>query len=245
MKKKPTTLISLLFFCASFFQLFGQKQLIQSKFEGTINGRFPIIMNLIFDDNLVEGTLIYKKVGLPIKIIGSIDNNEFTLNEFDTNTQITGTFIAEITGRRLVGYWFSPDGKQMSFVAGQTEEAFAPTKKPFPLSGNYAYNLGKDSGSGSLYVQQVSQDKIIIEMQAVGSSPSFNQATIEKTEISVKNNVAYYENKEYGNCKLKLSFTEGGASVIYMPNGFDCGFGNAVSVVGNYLKFDTKNPKYR
>ncbi len=245
MKKKLIYYIYTMLLCINFSVLFAQNQRIQSKFEGTINGKFPISLSLIIEDNLVEGTLIYKKVGIPIKIVGSIDNGEFTLNEFDDKTQITGTFTGELTGRRLVGYWFSPSGKQMSFLAGISEEEYAPPRKNISLSGNYAYNLDKDSGSGSLYVQQISPDKLIIEMQAVGAAPAFNQAIIEKTEIKVKNNVAYYENTTYGNCKLKISFSDNGASVIYLPNGFDCGFGNAVSVIGNYLKYDNKNPKYK
>lgn len=39
-------------------------------------------------------------------------------------------------------------------------------------------------------------------------------------------------------------FFEGGANIIYLNEAYDCGFGNAASVVGNYFKFDSKAPKF-
>jgi hypothetical protein len=95
-----------------------------------------------------------------------------------------------------------------------------------------------------MYVQQLSKDKIVLEIQAVKGPPSFNQAIIEKKLLKLVRNEAIYENNKFGKCLIKLSFFEGGANIIYLNEAYDCGFGNAASVVGKYFKFDSKAPKF-
>lgn len=79
-------------------------------------------------------------------------------------------------------------------------------------------------------------------MDANRGAPSFNLATVEKTTLKIKNNQAIYKSSEYGKCTIKLHFFEGGVSVAYAGTDSECGFGNAATVTGNYVKISTKKP---
>jgi hypothetical protein len=222
---------------------FAQKKLSQQTYEGLIN-KFPISLSLTFDANLVYGTLLYKRVGQPIKVIGSLEGDEFSLHEFGEKTEITGLYYGIKKGDEINGTWSSPNGKEMKFSVKKTASIEIEKLELKSVSGSYAYSFGKDGGTGNMYVQQLSKDKIVLEIQAVKGPPSFNQAIIEKKSLKLVRNEAIYENSKYGKCLIKLSFFEGGANIIYLNEAYDCGFGNAASVVGKYFKFDSKAPKF-
>jgi hypothetical protein len=222
---------------------FAQKKLSQQTYEGLIN-KFPISLSLTFDANLVYGTLVYKRVGQPIKVIGSLEGDEFSLHEFGEKTEITGLYYGIKKGDEINGTWSSPNGKEMKFSVKKTASIEIEKLELKSVSGSYAYSFGKDGGTGNMYVQQLSKDKIVLEIQAVKGPPSFNQAIIEKKSLKLVRNEAIYENSKFGKCLIKLSFFEGGANIIYLNEAYDCGFGNAASVVGKYFKFDSKAPKF-
>ena len=225
--------------------LFAQTKLTQQTFEGYINNKIPINLSLTFDVNLVYGTLTYTKVGQPIKVIGSIENNNFLIHEFAAKADITGLYYGTKKGDEMSGSWTSPSGKEMKFSVKKTSSIQIDEIEYEAVTGTYAYGFGKDGGTGNIYVRQVEKSKIIVEMQAIRGGPSYNQAIIEKTALKLTGNTAIYENTAFGKCKLKLSFFNGGISIIYLDEAYECGFGNAASVSGNYLKIDNKAPKFQ
>ncbi len=222
----------------------AQNKVLQQTYDGFINKKIAINMSLTFDGNLVYGTLTYKKVGQAIKVIGRLENQTFLLHEFATKAEITGIYYGEKKEDEISGSWSSPSGKEMLFSIKKTATTPIEKLEIKSVTGTYAYSFGKDAATGSLYVQQVDKDKIIVEMQAVKGPPSYNQAIIEKTTLKLIKNEAIYENNEFGKCQLKISFFEGGANIIYLNEAYNCGFGNAASVIGNYIKFNAKAPKF-
>lgn len=240
MKKILVIIVFLSFHLGSF----AQTKLSQVTYDGTINSRIPINLSLTIDGNLAYGILTYKKVGQPIKIIGTIEQENFLLHEFGEKAEITGLFYGTKKGDDISGSWSSPSGKEMKFSVKKSTNATNDKTEIKTVTGSYAYSFGKDGATGSLYVQQVNKEKIIVEMQAVKGAPSYNEATIEKTSLKLVQNEAIYENTEYGKCKLKISFCEDGANIIYIGDAYDCGFGNGASVVGNYIKYENKAPKF-
>lgn len=222
---------------------FAQTKLTQITYDGFIS-KIPINLVLTFDANLVYGTLSYKRVGQPIKVVGSLEKENFTLHEFGDKAEITGMYFGTKKGDDISGRWSNPAGKEMSFSMKKNNIISIDKPEIKSVTGSYAYNFGKDGGSGNMYVQQVGKDKIILEIQAVRGAPSYNQAIIEKTSLKLFKNEAIYENKEYGKCLLKISFFDGGASIIYLDEAYECGFGNAATVAGNYAKFDSRAPKF-
>jgi hypothetical protein len=223
---------------------FAQTKLSEITYEGFINNKIPINLSLTFNGNLVYGTLTYKKVGQPIKVIGSIENNDVLIYEFEEKANITGIYYGTKKGDEISGSWSNPNGKEMSFSIKKTATTQIDKPENNAVTGSYAYSFGKDGGTGNLYVQQVGKDKIIFEVQAVKGPPSYNQAAIEKMSLKLFKNEAIYENNEFGKCKFKISFFDGGANIVYLNEAYDCGFGNGASVIGNYFKFDNKAPKF-
>lgn len=226
------------------FGSFAQTKLSQVTYDGTINNRIPINLSLTIDGNLAYGILTYKKVGQPIKIIGTIEQESFLLHEFGEKAEITGLFYGTKKGDDISGSWSSPNGKEMKFNLKKSTNSTIDKAEIKSVTGSYAYSFGKDGGTGSLYVQQVNKEKIIIEIQSIKGPPSYNQAAIEKISLKLVKNEAIYENTEYGKCKFKISFCEDGANIIYLDEAYDCGFGNGASVVGNYIKYENKAPKF-
>lgn len=239
---KKNFLLLILLFAANF--CVAQTKLPQQFYEGFINSKIPVNLSLTFDANLIYGTLTYKRVGQPIKIIGTIENDNILLHEFADKADITGIYYGTKKGDEISGSWSSPSGKEMNFKIKKTEATQVEKSEIKSVTGSYAYSFGKDGGSGNMYVRQTDKDKIIVEIQAVKGLPSYNQAVIAKNTLKLVRNEAIYESKEFGKCLLKVSFFEDGANIIYLDGGYECGFGNGASVVGNYLKFDSKAPKF-
>jgi hypothetical protein len=233
------TLLLLLFSYCSFAQL------KEYTFEGKINEKIPVKFALIVDGSLIEGFIIYTRVGQPIKIIGSLEGDNMLLHEFLNKDQIVGGFNATRTKEGFSGVWFSTkqDAKELNFTVKKTSEKDIEKQKT-ETTGTYAYSLGKNSGSGMMYVQQGGSGNLVVSILATRGAPSYNQAILDKVTFKMTGNEAIYESTEFGKCKLKATFSNNAASIIYLEDAFDCGFGNAASVVGSYFKTDSKPPKF-
>lgn len=91
-------------------------------FEGTINGKFGIIMTLTKNAKSLSGTYSYKSKGIPIKVSGNLDDKgNLTINEFNDNGSMTGVFKGQLSGINIIGNWEKPDGsKIMSFSISES-----------------------------------------------------------------------------------------------------------------------------
>jgi hypothetical protein len=230
---KHSTLLLLTFLTLRFAT--AQTPLTQQTYEGMINNKFAITLALTSDGNLMYGTLTYKKTGQPIKVVGSLEKDNALLHEFDVKGNVTGTYFGSITNGVFAGSWSSPRGKDMPFLVKKTAQN-SVNRARFDVSGTYAYDFGKDNGSGKVTVKVLPKGNIAVTMDAVTGGPAYNMALIEKATLKLADNVAVYSNNEFGKCKLQLTFFDGGVSIIYLDEAYECGFGNAASVVGNYLK---------
>lgn len=215
-------------------------------YEGAVNDKYPVSLTLTTHDNLVYGTLIYKRSGVPIRVVGTLENGSMLLHEFDTRSGITGIFNGQASAKGYLGSWFSPktNAKELTFSLTQISRSPAPALPSFDPTGTYAYSFGKEAGAGTIYVQQTTNNQILVMMEANRGAPSYNMAIVEKTTLRLKGNQAVYRSKEYGKCTIKLTFFEGGASVMYVGDDYECGFGNAATVTGNYVKTNSKAPTF-
>jgi hypothetical protein len=215
-------------------------------FDGSVNDKYPVSLTLTTDDNLAYGTLVYKRSGIPIRVVGSLQGGNLTLHEFDKGSGVTGVFSGQASARGYLGQWFAPkiNAKEMPFSLTQTSQQPAPSRTVGVLTGTYAFNFGKESAAGELLVHQIGTDRVTIAFDANRGAPSFNLATIDKTTLKLRGNQAVYSTKEFGRCTIRLTFFEGGVSVVYVGEDYDCGFGNGASVSGNYVKTSSKVPVF-
>jgi len=91
-------------------------------FEGTINGKYGIIMTLSKNKENLSGTYFYKNQGALIQISGTIDDNgSLIINEFNNKGNMTGIFKGQLINNNIIGQWTKPDGtKAMTFSISES-----------------------------------------------------------------------------------------------------------------------------
>ena len=82
-------------------------------FNGTINGKFSIEMNIEVDEQgSVNGEYWYTKKRIPIELRGSIKDGTVSLEEYSEGAR-TGIFSGSFTTPTLItGTWAAPDGSK-------------------------------------------------------------------------------------------------------------------------------------
>lgn len=234
------------FLCFFFSQYSHSQNRIQKTFEGTINNTISIVLTLTQDGSAVFGNVVYTKKGIPITVVGHIEEGNLFANELMANGTVTGTYSGTLKGETISGSWFAPknNSKELKLNLKQTNSSNVAAK-PLPnLTGTYFYSFGKDNSSGELKIIQTDPSKITLGFDCINGPPAYNMAMIDKTTVKLIGNQAIYENNEFGKCKLRLIFETNLVQVDYVGDAYDCGFGNAASVVGNYIKVKTGKPVF-
>jgi hypothetical protein len=215
-------------------------------YDGSINDKYPVSLTLTTNENLLYGTLIYKRSGLPIRVVGTIEKGNLLLHEFYGKSTVTGIFNGQASAKGYLGSWFSPkaNAKELTFALTETSRNPAPIATTVDPTGTYAYTFEKDGPSGQIYIKQLIGNQIAVAMDANRGAPSYNMATVAKITLKIRNNQAVYTSREFGKCTIKLHFFEGGVSIAYVGDDYECGFGNAATVTGNYVKTSSQPPTF-
>jgi hypothetical protein len=237
------SILSLLL-CFIAFQLTAQS-LTQKVYEGTIMAKIPIILTLTQDGSALFGTVVYKKKGIPITVVGRTYESTLFLHELMNNGDVTGIYSMEVKGSELTGIWMAPKGnaKELKIALKEISKKTVPMKPLPDLTGTYAYSFGNEGGSGELLVQQ-SGTKFFIALSAVTGGPAYNQAFIDKTALTLKGNKAVYSTNEFGSCKVQFTFSQNAVRADYLNDAIDCGFGARASASGNYIRSSTGKPNF-
>lgn len=132
--------------------------------------------------------------------------------------------------------------KQKVFNLDSDEESDSKNidNKKDNLTGFYAFGdyTNRDNYSGVLSVKKVSENKVYFEIVGYRGKPSYNQG-IARGEIELINNKGTFNIKDSDNsikCSISFNFTDNKIIVNETAYGFECGFGNNVSVEGTYNK---------
>lgn len=175
-------------------------------FEGTINGKYGIIMTLTKNTGNLSGTYTYKSQGTPIKISGTIDDNgNLTINEFNDKGNMTGIFKGQLSSSNIIGQWTKPDGsKTMPFsISESTNSETTIAKTESNKSDDYS------NWSGTYYDQFGRSLKI--------TGPASDGAV--KFELTPQNNASCAEDVWTGTAYLTSS-----AVANYTEDGSECHF---------------------
>ena len=87
------------------------------RFEGKINNKYGIVMQLRILGSEVSGTYHYTSRNSPINLSGYLDNDGTIRLEEKTDGKITGQFAGTYNSSEISGTWISADGKtKMPFV---------------------------------------------------------------------------------------------------------------------------------
>jgi hypothetical protein len=195
-------------------------------------------------DGFLTGEVVYTKSGKPIKVAGKVDGDYFTVYEFDKSGNITGIFSLQVKGDSLSGTWYSPqNGKNYDFKSTKAQSVrnididslFTP--KPAPL-GRYRYSFGEEKGYGEFTCEDILQDLVHLQLDAVTPAPAFHIAALDDTvafELGMKATVLPYSAND-GACQFNITFFDTFASIDYVDNKMECDFGYNAHPVGIYCK---------
>lgn len=237
-----------LFACLA--QLGLQAQTLNRKtYDGLISGSSSIRVVLNFDGDAVFGTIKHKNTGVTNTVIGFSDITGVFFYEFKSNGDVLATYTARVKDdgklRGVSLSKWSDFQEERSLTLTKIDHTTFNRKPIKSYTGTYVFQLSSDLGRAKMLVEQVGSNKIAISIHGISGSPMYNDAIINKRTVTLTSNRAYYVQYGYDKCKLKINFTEEGATVDFYDNGTECGFGAGATVKGMYLKISDDKPIFK
>jgi hypothetical protein len=208
------------------------------KWTGTIGKNTVATGWLAERDNIIVGSIMYKKSGKPIPLRGvRIDSAEYRIEEFGPKGIVSGILTGTINKNIFSGQWFSPKTRREHTLRLHLQEPLAASKPLLSpvqdFSGTYRYNYAEEGPQGQLTVHRRG-DAAVISFDNVTAAPAYNQATIEPVTVAVSGNEIVYHKEE--SCVIRIRFYNDIAVVDYVDDASDCLFGMNATVSGVYLK---------
>ena len=209
---------------------------------GTINNKIPVSLVYTLKDSLITGSITYLNTTKkePIKIIGTLEEGDYRLLEFEKSGNITGILSGTPTSDSFVGTWFSPKSrKDLPFSLKLSESAKTHIKDSSignTVFGKYTYQYGEDGPTGSLTITDLGDNKAAFSINSVTGEPAYNLADLPTDTIEFHGNTFTYPLPDSDNCEIKVSFYPGFAFVKYTKGPCEGYFGHNATVEGVFLK---------
>jgi hypothetical protein len=214
----------------------------KTNLSGKIDGKIEASLELYQADDVIRGTITYKKSGKPILVLGNAgENGTIFLREFLPDGKISGGMSGELDDKKFSGSWYGNDKdlKLEMNVTNQMEDVEWPFDVSGSVAGEYAYHYPEEStgdpgAAGTLKVKQ-SGNKITFSFDCVNGPPAYSIATVEDTEAVLDGNRV--DVKLSGlDCAFSIQFFKGFA-IVHQKNGYiQCEFGNGAGIEGQYVK---------
>lgn len=173
--------------------------------KGTIGDTIPVSIWVEINNNLVVGEIIYTKMKAqtPIRLLGTVSEHNFYLNEMLPDGEITGTIWACIHNDILEGQWRSPikirekgsifdfsKSKQLPLRLTKAPTLLMPytwDAAPTAIEGEYAYSYGNNAASGGLSIERTKNGSYTASITSTIGAPSFHMAMFPLTESDEQN----------------------------------------------------------
>jgi hypothetical protein len=215
---------------------FAQKAMFQSDyirtFEGSINGKLPVVFQLAKTWESLEGRYYY--TGKPTKsfinLSGNVDSNgKFTIYEvFKGKT--TGQFVGQIDANlNAKGTWSDSSGKKKYPFVWKAQKSLE-SKSVTTWEGTWYRNLLFNEGIMMIGNIQNNEFQFNISVSSGG-----NQGTISGF-AKIDGQKATRIKSDYPDCNMIFTFKKDSVMIDATGAGFTCGLGNGVSLGGRYEK---------
>jgi len=167
----------------------------------------------------------------------------YYLHQFDPGGKVDGTFQAPRLPEGTMAALWQGQVLDLTFVGSEdrTRDLFDKAMRP----GVYRYSFGPFGDdpdgccgpSGFLEITEVTDETATVEIMNTTRGPAFNQAVIEATTIPRDGNIARFERSGdiASDCAFDVEVFSDFASVSYVDDRYDCGFGFSAGVNGLYL----------
>ena len=210
----------------------------------------PVAMTLNKNGQNLSGQMLYKKVGQPIELNGTIDDAGTISLKESIDDEITGYYEGQIIDNVFHGIWQSGDKKRsFDFSMNASDKdfnSFVKKKEILKYTGLYEIKPaeGRDADYHYMFeVEQTGEDNIKFLFYGNRGKPSYNMGSIEG-EAVLKAGIATFENNEYGDCAFQIKFRDDGLEALYLDDKNECGFGFGVYLEGDYKKTNSDKPKF-
>ena len=216
----------------------------EKEFVGSINNTMKIRMKLTGNNNKIEGTYFYEKIGKNLKLNGAMrDESEFYLNESDEQGKKTGIFEGGFISEDWIeGIWVpGQDKKSMTFSAWNPNGRDVPTTDANDkITGQYKRvdDQGKaDRHSAVFNVWLLKSGRVRVQGYAswVGNAETgnVNAGSVDGIFDLKNNRVAYRGADSDDTCRFTALF--GADALTVSDDNGECG-GHNVIFNGKYRK---------
>jgi hypothetical protein len=206
-------------------------------YDGLIEGKFSIEVELVTEGNLIQGFYLNRKseILLPIKGIKR-DDNSVELAAYDETGGTVELFVGEIKDNAIVGEWFDKrqDGTAIAkFTFSETSETL-PQEDILTFKGTYEYEI--DGYTSYLIIEPIGNKTVKIQMMTVYGSCTGD--IHGEAFIYDANHINYFGED---NCFLNIYFENNAVLVSEMAcnyyHGFKCNFDGKYTKVSEELNW--------
>lgn len=209
-------------------------------FDGQLNGKYPIFMQLNKVGASIYGEMLYKKIGVPISVSGSESNGKWTLSERGENDEITGVYEGSFRNKTFKGTWANPkNGKSMPFTLSVSNETINKYKNEKVSDKNAIIARKYSDGVSTFTFEKVSETEYLFSFFGTWT---YNETThtgeLEDVAIWKDGKLYYHGQQKDGleNCSFIATFKGDKMFVESESNDIDCGFGANVNLGTEYTK---------
>lgn len=201
-------------------------------YEGTINGKIPIQMQIVnWGTGDLVGNYFYKKVGKKLNLSGAFTGTTaFKLQEY-ANEKHTGTFVGTFADlQKISGTWSNVEGtKKFPFQV----TAIKTSKDNSGWAG--AWYLNDVWDGGTLLINNVRKDSFDFALNVFRSGHLGEiEGTAFRSGNTAKFSQAIVESDENEKCGINFRFNGGQIEVEQLSSGFACGFGMRAYATGTF-----------
>jgi hypothetical protein len=206
-------------------------------YDGLIDGKSSIEVELVTDGNLIQGFYKDEKGGILLPIKGvKRDDNRVELAAYDETGGTVELFVGEIKDNSITGEWFDKreDGTQIAkFTFTETSEVL-PQEDILAMKGTYEYEI--DGYVSYLIIEPIGNKTVKIQMMTVYGSCTGEISG--EAFIYDANHINYFGGE---NCFLNIYFDNNVVSVSEMAcnyyHGFKCNFDGKYTKVSDELNW--------
>lgn len=183
-----------------------------SCWTGTLNSKIPIFLHYQTTDNLIIGEITYlnTKAKKPINIIGTFENGNYRILEFEKNGNITGVISGTPTNKHFKGSWNSPKTQKKLSLELTKSDSIIHSKqietKLKNMYGEYYYQYSESGYQGGFTLTKINNQNASFNVFSVTGAPSRNIADIIPDTIQVNTTEFIYNIPESDDCEFKVQF---------------------------------------
>ena len=229
-------------------------EFIELTFEGSLKAKkdIPVAMKLNKAGRKVSGQMLYKKIGQPLNVTGTIDDAGTIKMQESIDDEITGSYEGQIVDNIFTGIWKSAN-KKTSFdfslnISDNDFSTFVKEKEIDILKHTGFYEIKPSANQDADYhytfeIERTSEDNIRFLFNGNRGKPSYNMGSLEGEAIFKDGTATFYSNN-LETCGFQLVFSNDGLTASYLDNKDNCEFGFGVYLEGDYIKTNSDKPTF-